>query len=236
MAQIQAEPAAVQPHPLAANNTGPSGPAGTMPQASPVRVGPLDAGSARANLPDVRRTPRLEIRRLEETDRDAYINAITPSRAHVAPWLPLYAEAANAGEIFDRELAAAREGDRRGTAWRRVAFVRDASGLESVAGGVNLSPITRGLAWEADATWWIAAQWLGRGLAREAIASALSHAFEPLPWGLGLSAVHAGIEPENHRSVRTARACGFRHVPGRRSHLKVGDRWAVHEFYIAEPG
>ena len=29
--------------------------------------------------------------------------------------------------------------------------------------------------------------------------------------------------------------CGFAHKPDKRSHLKVGDRWAMHEFYLATP-
>jgi Tfp pilus assembly PilM family ATPase len=64
----------------------------------------------------------------------------------------------------------------------------------------------------------------------------LDHAFGDMPGGLGLHGVHCGIEPENAASVRVAQKCGFVHKPERKSHLKVGERWVMHEFYLATPG
>lgn len=178
------------------------------------------------------RTDRLTLRPFTEADRDAYIGTVRANLDHLSPWLPLHEAGESDDDYFDRQLALCTEGDARGTARRRLAVLDDGS----IAGCFHLNSISRGLDWDADAVWWIARSHSGLGLATEGLRAVVAAAFESMPAGLGLHAVHCGIEPANGASVRVARRCGFEHRAGRRSYLKIGDRWVMHEFYLATPG
>lgn len=63
----------------------------------------------------------------------------------------------------------------------------------------------------------LASAWHGRGLAREAVAAILTHAFQ----GLGLRRVEADIDPRNTASRRLAEHFGFQ-IEGR-----LRERWQV---------
>lgn len=177
------------------------------------------------------RTDRLTLRPFTEADREAFIETVRTNLDHLSPWLPLHESGESDDDFFDRLLALCAEGDARGTARRRLAVLDDGS----IAGCFHLNSISRGLDWDADAVWWITRSHSGRGLATEGLRAVVGAALEPMPAGLGLHGVHCGIEPANEASVRVAGRCGFEHRPGRRSYLKVGDRWVMHEFYLARP-
>jgi len=174
------------------------------------------------------RTPRLTLRPLRPTDRQEYLRVVRASREHLAPWIPLNQAGESDDAFFDRQLAAAADGDRTGACWRRVGVLADGS----IAGSFHLNAITRGLGWWADATWWVAAELTGRGLATEGVRAMLEYALRDPPVGLGLHAVHAGVDPENEPSRRLVEKLGFVHDPAQCSHLKVGEDWRRHEFYI----
>jgi len=198
------------------------------------RLPPSDlrpAAPVHVAVPEPVRTRRMTLRRLDEEDRAGFLGLVRENAAHLEGRIPLFEPGESGDDFFDRMLRAAVEGDARGTAWRRIAVLDDGA----IAGCFHLNAISRGLAWEADASWWIARGHQRRGLAAEGIAAMLAHAFEPLPAGLGLHAVHCGIGPDNHASRRVAEKCGFRHVPDRQSYLKVGPRWVMHDFFVATP-
>lgn len=192
---------------------------------------PRPARPVSVEIPEPLRTPRLTIRPLTVADRSAFLRVIRDNADHLTPHLPLHEPGESDDDFFDRQARLATEGDARGTAWRRVAVLDDGD----IAGGLNLNSISRGLAWDADAVWWIAESHTRRGLATEGLAAMLAHAMNPMPDGLGLQAVHCGIEPGNTASRRVAEKCGFRHAPDRQSYLKVSDRWVMHDFYVATP-
>ncbi len=192
---------------------------------------PAPRGVVRVDTPGHVTTPRLTLRPLVESDRAGFLEVVRANESHLEHSIPLYEPGETPDAYFDRMCLAAADGDARGNAWRRVGVLDDGT----IAGCFHLNAISRGLAWEADAAWWIAREQTGRGLATEGVRAMLDHAFEPLPTGLGLHAVHCGIGPENHASRRVAEKCGFRLVPDRQSYLKVGQRWVLHDFFIAEP-
>lgn len=191
----------------------------TVPLAFPVRV------DARQGV----RTARMTLRPLEQGDRAEFASVVTASRADVGRWIPFLSADESVDAFFQRQIEQAAEGDERRHAWRRVGVLDDGR----IVGGFNLNAISRGLDWLADAVWWVATEHAGQGLATEGVRGMLAHAFAPLPGGLGLTAVHAGIEPANTASARVAEKCGMVRDARLRSHLKVGERWAVHDFYIA---
>lgn len=184
----------------------------------------------------VLRTERLILRPLIEADRGAYLGLIRSNIEHLERWLPVHEPGEPDDAYFDRQLAACARGDADRSCCRRVAELVSGGGL---VGCFHLNSITRGLGWEADAVWWVAREHGGRGLATEGLSALLAFAFDPLPSGLGLHSVHCGIAADsaggNAASARVAEKCGFRLCPGRQSYLKVGQRWAMHDFYLATP-
>lgn len=189
---------------------------------------PVEVGAGDRSV----RTERMTLRLLKPSDRAPFIEAVRVSAADVAPWTPLHEEGADDDALFERQLAVAAQSDASKSAWRRVGVLSDGT----IVGAFHLNAITRGLDWHADATWWVRSDFTRQGYASEGIRAMLAHAFSPMPEGLGLFAVHCGIDPRNEPSRRCAEACGFVHDPGQRSYLKLGTQWAVHEFYMARPG
>jgi RimJ/RimL family protein N-acetyltransferase len=173
----------------------------------------------------------LSLRPLEASDRSGFIGMIERSRPSVGRWLPLNEAGETDDAFFERQLRLCAEGDRSRSSVRRVGVLGDGR----LAGMFCLNSVSRGLSWEADAIWWIDETLRGRGLATRGVRALLDLAFADLPSGLGLHGVHCGIEEGNDASVRVAQKCGFAHQPGKRSHLKVGEQWAMHEFYLATP-
>lgn len=192
---------------------------------------PASAPSAALDRDGAIQTPRLTLRRLREHDRHEFIALVRANITQLAPHIPMHRAGEDDDAFFDRMSLLAEEGDRRGLAWRRVATLRDGT----LVGCFHLNSITRGLSWEGDAAWWIGREHAGQGLATEGLAAMLAHAFAPLPAGLGLNAIHCGIEASNDASRRVAIKAGFVHRPGRHSYLRIGSRWAIHEFYLADP-
>lgn len=180
-------------------------------------------------------TDRLVLRSLQPTDREAYLSLVESSREHLQQWIPLEEVGETSDAYFDRQVAYAADGDAKSGAWRRVGIMKDGPEAGQIVGCFHLNAISRGLEWEADAAWWVGAQFTRQGLAMEGAKAMLQHAFDPLGIGLGLHAVHAGIEPENNASRSMALKLGFEHIQSKRSHIKVGDRWAMHEFYLITP-
>ena len=173
----------------------------------------------------------FSLRPLRESDQTGFLTAITRSRSSIGRWLPLNQDGETDEALFDRQLRLCSEGDRTQKAMRRLGVLDD----DTIVGFFALNSISRGLAWEADAVWWVDEAHRGRGFATVGVQSLLSRAFADLPAGLGLHGVHCGIETGNDASVRVAEKCGFVHKPDRRSHLRVDERWAMHEFYLATP-
>lgn len=188
----------------------------------PAREGATDDGSLAAGL---------TLRPFEESDQEGFLAALRSSRASIGRWLPLNRLGESDEAFFARQLRLCHEGDASGKSYRRLGRLADGR----IAGMFALNSISRGLTWEADAVWWIGDDLRGLGLATAGVRRLLAHAFADLPTGLGLHGVHCGIEAENLASVRVAEKCGFVHDAAKRSHLRIGDRWAMHEFYLATP-
>lgn len=210
------------------------------PHAEPaeqVRVRPIPAGLRPASPVQLSigaelRTDRLIIRPMAATDRDAYVEAVRESHAELAPWIPLHQDDEDDDALFARQLKLTRDGDRDGSACRRVATLHDGT----FVGVFNVNAIARGLELQADLAVWVRTSMHGQGLAREALARVIDHCFADIPTGLGLHRVHAGIAPENAGSAALVASLGFTHEPGSRNYLKVGDRWVLHDSYVLNVG
>jgi RimJ/RimL family protein N-acetyltransferase len=130
---------------------------------------------------------------------------------------------------FDRLLALTDEGEHTGKAWRRAII--DHSG--AFVGMAHMLDIKRGLTYRGDAGWWIATPHTRRGYGTEAVGAMIEHAMRDLPGGLGLHEVQAAIHPTNAPSKRIAERAGFRLLPGHATSIRLGQRWILHEIWLA---
>jgi len=215
-----------------------------MPTNRTSRVGPAPRAEARPVLVDLApsvpdgappagwlRTERLVLRPLLETDRREFLRVVGESRGHLARFSELRTPGESDGKLFQRQLALSVAGEASRRACRRI--VLDHGGR--MIGACNLNAIRRGLAWEADANWWLAPGAVGKGCAGEAMGALLGHAFADLPEGLGLHRVLAGIQAENTASLRLAERLGFRRAGPERSYLHAGGKWDLHEMFEVSP-
>jgi [ribosomal protein S5]-alanine N-acetyltransferase len=179
------------------------------------------------HAPGLVRTARMVLRPLRESDRAEYIRILNLSREHLQKFSSLHRDGESDAALFARHLEICRVGDERGTACRRVGVLDGGR----IAGCFNLNGITRGLTFEADANWWLAADSTGKGLAAEGVAAMLDYALAELPAGLGLHKVHAAIMPSNTASIRLAERVGLLRQPHEKVSIRIGDRWEFHEVY-----
>lgn len=201
----------------------------------PVAGGPLGELAARqaVEVPvRVLKTRRLVIRPLLADDRGAFLEAVRASRVELDRAHPLHEPGESDDELFDRQLALARAGDRTGKAWRRVGVRSDGV----IVGAFNVNAIARGLAFEGEAAWWVRSDLGGRGLATEGVEAMAAFALADLPEGLGLYSLHAMIDPGNLASLRIADRLGFSPRPGVTAKVRVAGEWRTHEVFEVTVG
>lgn len=195
--------------------------------------------------PITARTARLLLRPLREEDRAEFLRVRAVSIDFLTPWVPTRYISEPPEELFRQELlkseaaaASAGVGGVSGAGCRLVAELIGRSvespvgpPVGSITGYFNLNNIVRGVFQNADASWQLAADATGRGLATEALGAMLDIAFAKPPVGLGLHRVQANIIPENARSIALAERCGMRREGLARAMLKIAGQWRDHCMY-----
>ncbi len=177
---------------------------------------------------------RVVLRPLEASDAPAFADLVRRSRDAVGCWVPLGRPGEGLDEFVERQVEASRRGEADRRSVRRVIAVPDGGvpGGGRLAGLVAINGIERGLEWKGDLVVWVEPALQGIGLGREAAQTLCDWALADVPFGLGLGAVYAGIDPENEACARALGAAGFRRT-GERSHLEVGEgRWRLHDFWV----
>jgi ribosomal-protein-alanine N-acetyltransferase len=97
----------------------------------------------------------------------------------------------------------------------------------SVAGRLTLSGIVRGAFQSCSMGYWLSEDRTGRGLATEAVRSAVSFAFAEL----GLHRVQAETLPANDASQRVLMRVGFERYGLAPGYLKIAGRWQDHVMF-----
>jgi RimJ/RimL family protein N-acetyltransferase len=181
--------------------------------------------------PTTLRTRRMLLRPLIAADRPAYLAAVAVSRPALDRCLPLHIDSQETDRaMFDRQLELARIGSTGARDWLRFVGVLDDG---TIAGGFNLSAISRGLEWRADVNWWVASTLTGRGLATEGVRALAEHALADLPAGLGLTELQAWITRDNAPSAAIARRLGFTRSGEERTYLLTDSQsWVLHDLWV----
>ncbi|POH68328.1 alanine acetyltransferase [Cryobacterium zongtaii] len=162
--------------------------------------------------------------RLATTGDSAALAALQArNRAYMAPWEPARPE-----EYFTivgqrADLEAALDRHERGDA---VPFViLDDDGI--MAGRLTLRGIVRGPFQSCSMGCWVAQERAGKGLATDAVATALTHAFKEL----GLHRVQAETLLDNIPSQRALQRNGFVRYGLAPKYLKIAGRWQDHVMF-----
>ena len=153
-------------------------------------------------------TPRLLLRRWEETDAEAlYKYAKDPAVGPIAGWPP-HTSVENSREIIRTILSAPET--------YAVVLKQSSEPVGSIGlmfgDTVHSADIADG---EAEIGYWIGVPYWGQGLIPEAVRRLLRHGFEDL----GLQTVWCGYYDGNAQSRRVQEKCGFRF-----HHTEVGKR------------
>ena len=166
-------------------------------------------------------TPRCILRPAQRADLDALV-AATRS--------PQFPDRLPLTQMQPRELSAwlatmcERMGDGAAALWS-IDLVEEE---RACVGQVSLSPKPDGTAW--NLAFWIDPSYWGRGIATEALAAAIDHAFDVLD----VPVLHAGVALWNHASMRTVERLGFRHRGDNADGYRVnGAPEAIREYELA---
>ncbi|MGB7922308.1 MAG: GNAT family N-acetyltransferase [Pyrinomonadaceae bacterium] len=148
---------------------------------------------------------------------------VKENQEHFAPWSPpdppgYYTEA-----YWRERLALARTEFRRGQSMRLVFFERQRP-EGPVVGDCNFTNIVRGAFQSCYLGYKIDRQRVGQGLMSEALAAAITYAFDDL----GLHRIMANYVPVNERSGRLLRRLGFVVEGYARDYLFIAGEWRDH--------
>lgn len=161
------------------------------------------------------------LRYAREDDGEAFIEMLSRSREHLAPWMPRTAGGTEPGFASRFKRLLRPECDD-GTRLRLLACARDDGRMVGV---VSLGGIAPWPSLDCHTGYWLAAGEPGKGLMRDAVAALVDHAFEDR----GLHRVAANILPANRRSIALVRALGFTREGLLRGLIEIDGLWRDHE-------
>ncbi|MEO1014821.1 MAG: GNAT family protein [Pseudomonadota bacterium] len=158
--------------------------------------------------------------------RDAldWIDLRERSRAHLTRWEPDWRPEDAAPDTVRSRLRAQARQRRAGATLAMFVFRQSDSAL---VGGVSLSSIRYHASFSAQIGYWIGADFLRRGYARDAVNATLRHAFD----AMGLNRVEAACQPANRASRRVLQRAGFREEGFARDYLFINGVWRDHCLY-----
>jgi [ribosomal protein S5]-alanine N-acetyltransferase len=187
-------------------------------QSSRVHVKPLPSLATRLV------TARLLLRPVNANDAGALRAVLRRNREHLSPWQPMpragWDTLAGVSDVIARDRALWRTGSQ--YAWFGFLAGNDAPMLR-----IALSGVHRGGYMGAYLGYWVSEEYLGRGIASEALAALLPFAFTQLQ----LHRLQAAVMPRNLRSIRVLQKAGFRREGLARRYLNIAGAWEDHELF-----
>lgn len=162
------------------------------------------------------------LRTIDVADAAAAAIAAVKNRDHLAPFNPIRPE-----EFFTVGWQQAEIASRCADfeAGRAIPLVLESDGL--VVGRVSLSGIVRGAMQSGVLSYWIDADFTGRGLMTAAVDVLLGEARDTL----GLHRVEASTLVENLSSQAVLAKCGFEKIGYAPDYLNIAGRWQGHNLF-----
>ncbi|NBP51812.1 MAG: N-acetyltransferase [Actinobacteria bacterium] len=155
------------------------------------------------------------------SDGPGFMDVLSRSREHLAPWMPRTARGSEPsfGRRFERMLRPAADSAGR---LRLLVCARDDGRIVGVA---SLGGIADWPSLDCHVGYWLAAGETGKGLMRDAVAALLDHAFAER----GLHRIAANVLPNNRRSIGLVQGLGFTREGVLRGLIEIDGVWRDHE-------
>lgn len=176
-----------------------------------------------------RNRPRIETERMTlrlpvHADFRAWSGLRAASAEHLMPWEPVWAHDHLTRKAFTNRVYWAKRAESSGTALP-LLLIRRADNV--LLGAVTLDNIRRGPVQAGTMGYWIGAAFARQGYMREAVQSAVHHAFT----NLDLSRIESACLPENVASRGVLEKSGFKYEGVAQSYLQINGRWRNHVLY-----
>jgi [ribosomal protein S5]-alanine N-acetyltransferase len=167
-------------------------------------------------------TSEILMREIAADDAKALAEAYTDNREHLAPWEP-HRDDVFFTTRFQADLISAQREDLEAGRLLRCVIEDDSR----IVGTANLSGIFLGSFRSANLGYWIDAEYVGRGLASQAVEALCNYAAGTL----GLHRIQAGTLLHNAASQRVLTKCGFEAIGLAPEYLFIDGGWQDHRLY-----
>lgn len=172
-------------------------------------------------IPVAIRGPRVLLRPYTAADFEMWTSLRELSREHLQPWEPEWPANDLTRPAFRNRVRHYQREAREGTGYGFGIF--DENGGE-LRGGLTMTNIRRGVTQAASLGYWLGLPYLGRGLATEAVLSAVTFGFNQLQ----LHRFEAASMPSNTASINVLQRVGFVREGLARRYLKINGVWQDH--------
>lgn len=167
---------------------------------------------------------RVIVRPPHAQDWHAWVDVRTRDQAHLKPFEPRWPENCLSRDFFMKRIARQAR-DWRMNASRSFLIFERATG--ALIGGVNINNLTLGASCHGALGYWIAREYEGQGLMREALSCVLRYGFE----GVSLQRMNAACVPENERSAQLLARLGFQEEGFAESYMQINGVWRDHRLF-----
>ncbi len=157
---------------------------------------------------------RVYLRKVRGSDRAEMVALATHGRTLHDPWIA----PPNTLHAFRLYLKRTQREDHEGL----LVCLRE---THEIAGVINLNNIVRGSFLSASLGYYATARLAGQGYMAEGLNLVKAYAFGQL----GLHRIEANIQPDNERSIKLVRRCGFEREGASRAFLFIDGAWRDHE-------
>lgn len=173
--------------------------------------------------------PRVTLRLPAVSDYEEWSSLRRRSRAFLEKWEPRWAADELERGAWRARVRRYRKEHARGAGIPFLIVLNDSG---SIAGGISVGNIRRGVAQSGQIGYWMGEPYAGRGLMGEAVDALARHCFGPLR----LHRLEAACIPGNLRSIRVLEKAGFTREGLLRSYLRINGDWQDHYLYALLAG
>ena len=158
---------------------------------------------------------RVYLRTLRREDEREMLALHARSRRYLLPWIQPMTTAQQFAAHYARISADP----------RMVGCMVCRKEDDAIAGVINVSEIVHGAFLSAYLGYYGSYEHSGQGYMTEGLNLVLRHCFRKLK----LHRLEANIQPQNERSIRLVKRCGFQYEGFSPRYLKIGGKWRDHE-------
>jgi ribosomal-protein-alanine N-acetyltransferase len=166
----------------------------------------------------------LTLRMPRSDDFEQWSTLRQKSQNFLQPWEPEWRKADYKRTSFRQRIKRYQAELKSGKAVSLFVFIE---GGETLAGGLTLSNIRRGVAQTCTLGYWMGERHAGKGIMKQAVQLTIPYIFDTLK----LHRLEAAAIENNKRSIALLEKCGFVFEGKVRQYLKINGKWQDHRLY-----